>query len=224
MQESAQITHGFNPQSRSGNKSEIDGVGRSVPVRKSVMCASPASLRSQPPGAARRENRRKNSLQLLILARTRRKVQSWPPHGKRPNPELCAGPHEEEKKLGGGKNPPTMAKPRCETHFWKYECGTVRRSQPARRDAGSLPWKDRAPRKNAWNSSEAERRRPRWPQQLRTGLRPPDDLPAACCLPALPHLLSPRTRRGCARSWVIAPPPPPTMRPKIAALGFYARS
>lgn len=68
-------------------------------MRKSVMCASPASLRSQPPGAARRENRRKNSLQLLILAvqRIRHKVQSWSPHGKRPNPELRAGPHEEKK-------------------------------------------------------------------------------------------------------------------------------
>lgn len=122
MQESVQITHGFNPQSRSRNKSEIDDVGRSVPVRKSVMCASPASLRSQPPGAARRENRRKNSLQLLILARTRRKVQSWPPHGKRPNPELCAGPHEE-KKIRGEKIPP-----RWQNLVLKHTFGSVEQS------------------------------------------------------------------------------------------------
>lgn len=154
-------------------------------MRKSVMCASPASLRSQPPGAARRENRRKNSLQLLILAvqRIRHQVQSWSPHGKRPNPELCAGPHEAKKERE--KNPP-----RWQNLVLKHTFGSTSVEQ-----SGAVSQRD-ATRDHFHGKTEVQGKMPGISARRSRGdpdgrnSSEPDYGPRMTCLPAACRLLS----------------------------------
>lgn len=192
--QSTQITHGFNPQLRSKNKSDIHDVGwqcrgRTVPVRKSVMY-SPASLGTViRPGPTRSENTRKIFLNFSsLLSRT------YTIGPDLFNAEETTGPRTMYRNA---KNDHHAGK----TSFFSYKKHTlevlmwkrVRRSQPPRQDVGLLSRNERGTT-SIWKKIPGISARSRGYPDPATVPNWNTALSWLACLPALLHLLSPQQR------------------------------
>lgn len=193
--QSTQITHGFNPQLRSKNKSDIHDVGwqcrgRTVPVRKSVMY-SPASLGTVIRATRTHTEREyeKNILKLFVL------VVKNIHHGSRPVQRR--GNDRTTNYVPKRKNDHHAGK----TSFFSYKKHTlevlvwkrVRRSQPPRQDVVLLSRNERGTT-SIWKKIPGISARSRGYPDPATVPNWNTALSWLACLPALLHLLSPQQR------------------------------